>query len=118
MNYLPIDKKSVPYRFEVQLKGKTYTFDVLYNTTGDFFTINLYKSDQLIYAGEKIDYNRYLFCTRLENGKIVTNHPDIPQVILVPYDPAGKAKRVGWDELGDQVLVFILTEDDINAFQS
>lgn len=115
MNYLPIDKNTVPYRFEIQIIGITYAFEVFYNTTGDFFTVNLYKGEQLLYAGEKVDYNRYLFGTRLENGKIITNHPDIPRVILVPFDPAEKAKRVGWNELGDQVRVFILTESDFGA---
>ena len=115
MNYLPIEKDSIPLKFAIQLLGTTYTFEFFYNSTGDFFTVNLYRGDKLIYAGWKIDYNVYLFGSRIEENVIMTNHPDVPKVLLLPFDPSGKAKRVGWKEWVDQVQIFILTEEEINA---
>ena len=45
MKYININKSMIPYEFELNLDNETFQFELFYNTKGDFFTINLYKSD-------------------------------------------------------------------------
>lgn len=93
--YIDIDKDAIPYRFEMQLAGQTWGFEIRYNMEYDFFTADLYRGDELIKAGEKFIYNRPLF------------EDLIPNVKIIPLDLSENANRVGWDELGESVFLYL-----------
>ena len=97
--YIPIIKEKVPYWFEIKLKGRVYQFEVHYNAEGDYFTIDLYKNNKMIALGEKIVYNRSLFETYRDSR--------VPQVKIIPYDKNRKKDRVGYDELGEDVFLYV-----------
>ena len=61
MEYIDIEKNSIPYTFEIVLAGETFQFTVNYNSFGDFFTVDLYKNNELVRMGEKIVYGLPLF---------------------------------------------------------
>ncbi len=48
MEYIEIEKDLIPYRFDIAIDGKTYTFEVSYNAENDYFTVDLYRNDQLV----------------------------------------------------------------------
>ena len=96
---LPIDKERVPYQFEIELDGEIFTFEVHYNGENDFFTIDLYKDDEVVVYGEKIIYGRQLFKSIADLR--------LPKTPIIPLDPSGQAKRVGYSELGETVFLYI-----------
>ena len=85
--------------FEIKLKGRVYQIEVHYNAEGDYFTIDLYKNNKMIALGEKIVYDRSLFETYRDNR--------FPQVKIIPYDKNRKKDRVGYDELGEDVFLYV-----------
>lgn len=100
LKYIEIDKELVPYKFDITLVGETYTFDVKYNALKDFFTVNLYKNDEAIVLGEKLLYGKPLFlnCT----------HRDAPKVDILPYDLTEKTERITFENLNEQVFLFLV----------
>lgn len=104
MRYIEIDKEEIPYKFEINLADETFEFGINYNELGDFFTVDLYKNTKPIILGQKIMYKKELFDGILED--------DLPRVLILPYDTTEQAERVGYDELENDVLLFIVTGDD------
>ena len=101
MKYIKIEKDLIPYRFDIQLAEKTYTFEVHYNSEYDFFTVDLYIGDEAIIYGEKLVYGKRLF-----------DYPSIDfPVEIVPRDNAEEQSRVGYDNLEDSVFLYIIEGD-------
>lgn len=98
--FIPIQKDMIPYRFDIILNGKTFTFDVKYNAMSDFFTVDLLRNDQYIVIGEKIVYGRTLFLNQ--------RHLDVPDIAIVPYDLSLNEYDVTWDNLNNTVFLWIL----------
>ena len=97
--YIPIYKDAIPYVFDIKLKGKIYTFEVNYNADGDYFTLDLYKQGKMIALGEKIVYGSPLFETYRDER--------FPQVKITPLDRNRNKDRVGYDELGEDVFLYV-----------
>jgi len=93
--YIDIDKNAIPYRFEIKLAGVTYGFEIRYNSEYDYFTADLYRGNELVVAGEKIVYATPLFENEIQNLKIL------------PLDLSGNSDRVGWNELGESVFLYL-----------
>jgi hypothetical protein len=100
MIYLPIEKDLIPYQFLIDIADEEFLFDVNYNERFDFFTIDVYKDDEPIVLGEKVVYGRALFSTS-------PNEDKLPQYPITPFDEAGEETRVGWDNFGVSVFLFI-----------
>lgn len=98
--YIPIEKELIPYRFDIILNNKTFTFVVNYNAEHDFFTIDLYRNEELIVAGEKIVYGKVLFGYQ--------RYTDIPEVYIIPYDLARNETRVTWDNFNETVFLWLV----------
>ena len=95
MWYIEIDRDAIPYRFEMKLGGITWGFEVRYNSEFDFFTMDLFRGDETILVGEKIVYGQPLF------------EEEMKPVRIVPLDLSGNTDRVGWDELGETVFLYL-----------
>ena len=63
---IEIDKESLPYKFELNIKGAIYDFIIGYNTTYDFFTVTLIKDQIILIESEKAILNQRLFNTLTE----------------------------------------------------
>jgi len=97
--YLPIQKELIPYQFDITIVGRTFTFSIGYNAAYDFFTIDLYRDEELIVTGEKIVYGRVLFINQ--------QHLDTPRVPIIPYDLSLSENRVTWDNLNNTVFLWL-----------
>lgn len=100
MDYIDIDKNLIPYTFDITLKSETYTFEVKYNTVGDFFTINLLKNDEVIVLGEKLVYAKPLFLT--------SRHRDIPKVDIIPFDISENTERITFENFNEKVYLYLV----------
>lgn len=100
MRYIPIDKNIIPYNFEMNIEGEQYKFEVFYNDRFDFFTIDLYKNEELVVLGEKLVYGKPLFLTSL--------HRDTPPVLLMPFDVSEQENRVTFENMDDSVLLYFV----------
>lgn len=105
MIYMEIDKTAIPYSFDMDIANEAFTFVVDYNQRFDFFTMDLYKNDSLVIKSEKIIYGRALFGA-FPDESMIPQHP------IVPFDEAGISDRVGWDQLGTTVFLFIGDPDE------
>jgi len=104
MNYIEIDKNMIPYVFDMTIKGETYTFQVNYNVAHDFFTIDLYKNDEVMVLGEKLVYGKPLFMS--------AQYKDIPKTIIIPYDVSENTDRITFENMNEDVLLFMIGDDD------
>lgn len=104
MEYIEIDKNMIPYSFEITLNDKTYTFYVKYNVLKDFFTIDLYRNDEVIVLGEKLVYGKPLFST--------SQYKDVPDVKIIPFDLTGKSERITFENLNEEVFLYLVGDDD------
>src|SRR5574339_810841 len=105
MIYMEIDKTAIPYQFDMDIAEEEFTFAIDYNKRFDFFTMDLYKGEELIVKGEKLIYGRALFGAYPDESKI-------PQYPIIPFDEADQEKRVGWDQLENSVFLFIGDPDE------
>lgn len=96
---IPIDKAEIPYRFDIEIAGELFTFEIHYNARFDFFTAALEKNGVVIVAGERITYGQPMF------GAL--NDPRLPKIPIIPKDVAGQETRVGWDQLDETVFLFL-----------
>lgn len=99
MEYIDIEKDSIPYTFEIVLNDETFQFTINYNSVGDFFTVDLYRNSELVRLGEKLVYGQVLF----ENYSYL----DIPKIIINPYDTTGRALRISYDNLNEDVFLYV-----------
>ena len=95
-----INKKLIPYRFNIILSGEVFEIGVKYNEYADLFTVSLSKDKELICAGEPIIYGLPLFGDTYVGGKY-------PALRIVPYDESNENKEVTWDNFGETVFLVI-----------
>jgi hypothetical protein len=111
MNYIEINKKELPETFDVDLANETFTLAFSYNEIGDFFTVDLYKSneegiDVPIILGEKLVLNRPLW-------EDIINL-ELPAPTLIPMDLSNNENRITWDNLGEKVFLYLDDEVDLD----
>ena len=98
--YIEINKDLIPYEFVVALGEEDFTLDIRYNELYDFFTVDLYKDETLIVAGEKIVYGMPLFASTY-------NPVTHPAPTIVPLDPSGNERTVTFENLNETVFLII-----------
>lgn len=96
---VPIIGEDAPYRFDIELAGELFTFEVHYNTMGDYFTVDLERNGETLVYCKKLTYGEPLF------GSLSDDR--LPKVALVPRDVAGNETRVSMENLGKTVFLFI-----------
>ena len=102
MRYIDIDKTLIPYEFEMSLANELFKFKVNYNEEYDYFTMDLFKNDEIIILGEKLVYGRPLFMATL-NG---------PKIDILPYDVTGRIERITYENLNEEVFLFLVGDED------
>lgn len=109
MDILDIRKNVVPYRFRIPLADRTYEMEIRYNLEHDYFTADLLWQGNPIILGEKIVYGNQLFQD--------FQYLPIPQVIIVPADPSGNLNKITFQNLGEEIFLFVLKEGDLDVVQ-
>ncbi|PZM62621.1 phage baseplate plug family protein [Paenibacillus dendritiformis] len=97
MEFIPIEKDSIPYQFDIALGVDIFTFEVNYNERFDFFTLDLMKDDQVLVQGVKLVYGVPVFAG-IEDHRF-------PVPMIVPIDEAGRETAVTWDNFGETVFL-------------
>jgi len=104
INSIAITKELIPYRFSLDIEleeKKDIEFLVQYNAEYDFFTMDLYVDSNLLSSGEKLMLGQVLFQD--------VDIPDFPTII--PWDFSGMSTRVGWDDLGDNIILVVIDDE-------
>lgn len=99
MEYIEVEKDLIPYRFELSLAEEVFTFEVHYNSSYDFFTVDLSRDGEVLVYGEKLVYGQTLFYDVQDNR--------FPKLPLVPYDQSEKSTAVTWETLGVSVFLYV-----------
>lgn len=97
--YIEIEKDLIPYRFDIELVDELFTFEINYNNSFDFFTVNVEKDGEVLVIGEKLMLNKTLFSS-LTDGRL-------PKGYLIPLNDGGDDERITFDNLGQTVFVFV-----------
>ena len=97
---LTVEKSLLPYKCNILLAGELFTLQFNYNATAELFTVDLYKGDELICAGEPIVYGLPLWGSVYKAGLF-------PALNIIPIDPSGESNKVTFDNLIDTVLLII-----------
>lgn len=97
---ISIDKEDIPYEFQIDLDGTIYTFVVKYNSTFDYFTVDLSIDDEVIVYGAQLIYGTPLF-TGVTDERI-------PSTPLIPFDVAGIEGRITYDNMNETVFLFVM----------
>ena len=98
--HIPIDKESIPYRFEIELRAEIFEMEIHYNSEYDFFTLTLYSGEDELLCIEKIVYGKKLF-EEFEDSRF-------PKVDIIPRDDAGNESHVTWDNLNETVFLEVI----------
>ncbi len=105
--YIKINKAEIPYRFETDIDGTIYTFEIHYNADYDFFTISLELNGEVLAVGEKIVYGVPLFLDIMDD-----RFPELP---ILPWDESGTVDVVNWATLGKTVFLYVLDPDELEV---
>ncbi|SFL09740.1 hypothetical protein SAMN03159341_103192 [Paenibacillus sp. 1_12] len=95
-----IDKKKIPYRFEILLAGSLFEMEFHYNPDFNYFTVDLFKNKELIVFGEKLVYGLPLFHDIVDSR--------LPDVGLIPLDASGQTVEVNAQTLGETVFLTVV----------
>ncbi|NOJ69346.1 phage baseplate plug family protein [Paenibacillus alvei] len=104
MAIIGIDKDLVPYSFDMDLGDRTYTFEVRYNSTHDYFTVDLSEGDTPLALGVKLVWGVPLF--------ISMETREFPLELIVPYGD-NPEEQITWDTLGRSVHLHLGDDDGI-----
>lgn len=101
-DYIPIDVSKVPCVFSIKLAGKTFTFTILYNEIGRFFTADLQALDGTILSfGDPVRYGRPLF------GSVEDER--FPYPVIIPYCLTGSGvDTVTFENFGKEVKLYLI----------
>ena len=106
LSILEINKPLLPYECKILLGGGLFALHFNYNATAELFTVDLYKDDVLICAGEPIVYGVPLWSD-------VYRSETFPPVVIIPLDPSGESDAVTFDNLGDTVLLIVFDREEL-----
>ena len=106
LEYINIDKSLIPYKFDISLENITYTFKIDYNSLHDFFTVDLYKEDEVLVLGEKLVYGKPLFLSAM--------YKDIPSLSIIPYDLSERTERITYENFSKEVFLFLVGDYDVD----
>ena len=101
VEYIPIDTAKVPYTFSIKLGDRTYTLTLKYNSSGQFFSVDLaiMATGEVLCYGDPVRYGRPMF-SGIENA-------DYPLPVIVPYCLTGETDEVTFDNLGKSVQLYL-----------
>lgn len=100
LEYIPIEKENIPYRFEIELEAEIFEMEIRYNDLYDFFTIDLYKDGEPLVYGEKVVYGVPLFQD--------VRDLRFPAVDIVPMDEAGLENQVTYENFQKTVFLTVV----------
>ena len=106
MLFLPVFKENIPYQVNYRLEGSTFTFRFYYNQMADYFTVDLLQHGEALVLGEKIVYGKSLFSSYPADDRL-------PFPAIIPVDLSSQTSWAGWQEMMENVFLYMPTPDDL-----
>ncbi|MED3932970.1 phage baseplate plug protein [Priestia megaterium] len=101
-DYIPINKDNLPEQFEIDLANNTFFMRVNYNQTYDFFSVDLYDTNNdPIILGEKLVLNVPLWQDSVDER--------LPAPTLVVLDESDIEKKITFSNF--MVTTFLYIDD-------
>lgn len=100
--YIELEKELIPYRFEIELGAELFEMEIHYNLVHDFFTIDLFKDDEVLIYGEKVTYGVPLFADVYDSR--------FPAPTIIPMDESGQEQRVTFENLNETVFLRLVND--------
>lgn len=97
---IEIEKDLIPYNFDIVLGGELFNMEFFYNSYGDFYTVSLYKDEEILCRNEPIVYGVELFSD-------IYISDSFPKLTIIPYDESGLKDTVTKDTFGETVFLVI-----------
>lgn len=112
MDSIDIDKTLVPYKFDINLSSRIYTFVINYNVLFDFFTADLLLNGSVLVKDEKLVLNQFLFRDISEDSDH-NQDPNFPSELLFVGTTDNTIKRISYDNLGDTVFLYCISRNEV-----
>ncbi len=111
VEYIPVDRASVPYSFDIKLDDRTFTLCFRYNDQGGFYTVDLSitATGEVLCYGDPVRYGRPMFRS-VEDERF-------PIPVIIPYCLTGDEREVTKDNLGRTVQLYLherKSEDNVS----
>lgn len=103
---IEVDKKLIPYSFNIVLAGEMFNMAFDHNKTADLFTCTLSKNGEVVVHNEPLVYGVPLF-------KDVYTADLFPALDIVPCDEAGNESAVTFDNFGKTVFLTIDDQSEV-----
>lgn len=114
MGTIEIDKDLIPYRFDLELSNKIYTFIIKYNFISDFFTMDLSLNNEILVQSEKIVLNEQLFKDLYEDSEGNLNEDFFTEALI--FKSSNKnIDKITFSNLQDEVKLFYYTREEIES---
>ncbi|GGC97979.1 phage baseplate plug family protein [Enterococcus wangshanyuanii] len=98
--YIPIEKDSLPEKFEIPLGNVNYILGIDYNKTENIFTVDLFSYDNdPIVIGEALVLDERLWRDIVDDR--------IPSIDLVPMDESGKSSEITFQNFGVDIFLYM-----------
>lgn len=112
MEIIDIDKTMVPYKFDINLSNRIYTFIINYNVMFDFFTADLLLNGTILVKSEKLVLNQFLFREIAEDSEHNID-PNFPTELLFVGTTDNTIKRVSYENIGDTVFLYCIDRSEV-----
>jgi hypothetical protein len=94
------------YRVATSLEGVTYLLDVHWNERDGAWYFDIYQADET-----PIRYGIKVVLGALLGGRVVDEA--MPPGYVIAADLSGEGRDAGYDDLGDRVLVYYYTREEL-----
>lgn len=98
---ITVNKKLIPYQFDIELAGERYTLRFDYNHLHDFYTVTLKKGSNVVVYNEPIVYGQKLF------SGVFLNDGTFPASDIIPLDLSGRKNIVNSETFCKDVFLWI-----------
>lgn len=100
-----IDKKMIPYSFDIMLGAEWFNMEFHYNARADLFTATLSRDGVVLAYNEPVVYGVAMFTDLYTRG-------DFPHLEIVPFDESEQEDVVTYANLGETVFLTIKQGDE------
>lgn len=105
MKYIDIEKEMIPYKFQMSINKKTYSFEINYNNEFDFFTLDIYLKDSPVFVGEKLNYNKVI--------PLAEKYSNDADTFIKVTDLSNRENKVTWENLNETVFLYLMGVEDL-----
>jgi hypothetical protein len=105
---LPFIASISRYRFATTIENRVYLLDVRWNSRAESWYFDMLSEDETpLRRGMRLVLGAFL--------GVRSASDELPHGVLMAIDRTGEGREAGFDDLGDRVVVFYFTRDEVSA---